>query len=223
MSNDEENLQEDDENKESIYNELDDGSKAIHLDSDKESVSYLFNKVWRFKTLYIVIILLIFFKLFVVTKKSIHVVMEYERLVVFKFGEFQKVEEPGLRFLWPIINSGELINMKTRTSDVPKQEVITSDNVSVNVDAVLFYKVVSPQDAIINIDNFDKATQELTQSTLRNICGQKELDELLSKREDINSNIKAIIGSQTLDWGIEVTKIEIRDITLDEKNANRNC
>ena len=147
---------------------------------------------------------------------SIRRVMEWERGVVLRLGKFESVRGPGLRWIWPIID--QLIKVDTRviTMDVPKQDMMTRDNVPVQVDAVVFFQVLEARDAIVKVENFVKATSLKSQTMLRSILGQSELDELLSQREKVNRELQTVIDEQTEPWGIKVTAVDVRDVILPE-------
>ncbi len=145
---------------------------------------------------------------------SIKQLKEWERGVVLRLGKFQSVRGPGLRWIWPIID--QLIKIDTRviTMDVPRQDMMTKDNVPVQVDAVVFFQVLNAQAAVVNVENFVKATSLKAQTMLRSIIGQSELDELLSHREKINQELQAVIDEQTEPWGIKVKSVDVRDVVL---------
>ncbi|MGP6156144.1 MAG: slipin family protein [Vulcanimicrobiaceae bacterium] len=147
---------------------------------------------------------------------SIKILREYERAVIFKLGRFQSVGGPGLIFLVPFIQQMVRVDLRTVVMEVPSQDLISRDNVSVKVDAVLYFRVVDPEKSIIQVQNFLAATGMLAQTTLRSVLGQHELDELLSKRKTLNVDIQDILDAQTEAWGIKVTNVEIRDVNLSE-------
>lgn len=144
------------------------------------------------------------------------VMREYERGVVFLLGRFYKVKGPGLIIIIPIIQQMVRVDLRTIVLDVPTQDVISRDNVSVKVNAVIYYRVVDPQNAIINVENFHDATSQLAQTTLRSVLGQHELDEMLASRDKLNADIQAILDKQTDVWGIKVINVEIKHVDLDE-------
>jgi regulator of protease activity HflC (stomatin/prohibitin superfamily) len=144
------------------------------------------------------------------------VLREYERGVVFMLGRFYRVKGPGLIILIPIVQQMVRIDLRTKVLDVPSQDVITRDNVSVKVNAVLYFRVVDPQQAIINVENFMEATGQMAQTTLRSVLGQHELDALLAERERLNSDIQKILDANTDVWGIKVANVEIKHVDLDE-------
>ncbi len=146
--------------------------------------------------------------------KAIKIIREYERAVVFRLGKFQKVRGPGLIILIPFIDKMVKVELRTVTLDVPPQDIITRDNVPVKVNAVVYFKVVNPEDAIIKIENYKTATSQIAQTTLRNILGKSELDELLSQRDKISRELQQVIDEQTDPWGIKVSVVEVKDVEL---------
>src|SRR5216683_3200227 len=147
---------------------------------------------------------------------SIKILREYERAVVFLLGRFQAVKGPGLIIIIPVIQQMVRVDLRTVVLDVPPQDVITRDNVSVKVNAVVYFRVVDAQHAIIQVVNFLEATSQLAQTTLRAVLGKHELDELLSERERLNLDIQSILDSQTNAWGIKVSNVEIKHVDLNE-------
>jgi len=147
---------------------------------------------------------------------SFRVLREYERGVVFMLGRFWKVKGPGLILIIPVIQQMVRVDLRTLVFDVPSQDVISRDNVSVKVNAVIYFRVVDPQKAIINVENFFDATSQLAQTTLRSVLGQHELDEMLAEREKLNSDVQAILDAQSDAWGIKVANVEIKHVDLDE-------
>lgn len=141
---------------------------------------------------------------------------EYERGVVFMLGRFWRVKGPGLVVLIPGVQQMVRVDLRTVVMDVPSQDVISRDNISVRVNAVLYFRVVDPQKAIIQVENFLEATSQLAQTTLRSVLGQHELDEMLSGRDQLNSDVQKILDAQTDSWGIKVSNVEIKHIDLDE-------
>jgi regulator of protease activity HflC (stomatin/prohibitin superfamily) len=146
----------------------------------------------------------------------IKILREYERGVIFFLGRFQIVKGPGLIIVIPPIQQMVRIDLRTRVLDVPTQDVISRDNVSVKVNAVVYYRVVDPERAVIQVENFHVATSQLAQTTLRSVLGQHELDEMLAERERLNSDIQLILDKQTDAWGIKVANVEIKHVDLDE-------
>jgi regulator of protease activity HflC (stomatin/prohibitin superfamily) len=147
---------------------------------------------------------------------AIRILREYERGVVFFLGRFQKVKGPGLRIIIPFIQQMVRVDLRTVVMDVPTQDVISRDNVSVKVNAVVYFRVIDPEKAIIQVENFYMATSQLAQTTLRSVLGQHELDEMLAEREKLNVDIQDILDKQTDAWGIKVSNVEIKHVDLDE-------
>ncbi|WP_444921234.1 slipin family protein [Microbulbifer sp. CnH-101-G] len=147
---------------------------------------------------------------------AIRILREYERAVVFFLGRFQTVKGPGLIIIIPIIQTMERVDLRTVVMDVPTQDVISRDNVSVKVNAVVYYRVVNSQSAIINVEFYHEAVSQLAQTTLRSVLGKHELDEMLSERDKLNVDIQKILDEQTDAWGVKVTNVEIKHIDLDE-------
>ncbi|MDD4748839.1 MAG: slipin family protein [Methanosarcinaceae archaeon] len=152
--------------------------------------------------------------LLLILSQAIKMVNEYERVVIFRLGRLSGVKGPGLFLIIPIIDKAIKIDLRIVTIDVPKQAVITKDNVTVEVDAVVYYKVIEPGAAITQVENYMFATSTLSQTTLRDVLGQMELDELLSERENINKEIQELLDTYTDPWGIKVTGVTIRDVLL---------
>lgn len=146
----------------------------------------------------------------------IRVLREYERAVVFTLGRFWKVKGPGLIMIIPFVQQMVRVHLRTIVMDIPPQDVISRDNVTVKVSAVLYFRVVDPQKAIIQVENYYEATSQLAQTTLRSVLGQHELDEMLAARDKLNANLQRILDEQTDAWGIKVTIVEIKHIDLDE-------
>lgn len=147
---------------------------------------------------------------------TFRVLREYERGVVFMLGRFWRVKGPGLLMLIPVVQQMVRVDLRTVVMDVPSQDVISRDNVSVRVNAVLYFRVVEPQRAIIQVEDYFEATSQLAQTTLRSVLGQHELDEMLAEREKLNSDVQKILDAQTDGWGIKVSNVEIKRIDLDE-------
>lgn len=161
--------------------------------------------------LFIIIIILLFLQ------ASIKIINEYERAVVLRLGKFHKVKGPGLILLIPIIDKMRKIDLRTVTLDVPPQEVITRDNVSIRVSAVVYFRVVDPDKAFLQVEDYYYATSQLSQTTLRSVCGQAELDEILAEREKLNLKLQEILDADTEPWGVKVSKVEIKEIDLPEE------
>lgn len=161
---------------------------------------------------YLVPIVLVVLLLFA----AIRILPEYKRGVVFFLGRFQAVKGPGLLLLIPGIQKMQVVDLRTVTLDVPEQDVISQDNVTVRVNAVLYFRVVDPEKAIIQVENFGVATSQLAQTTLRSVLGKHDLDEMLSERDRLNNDIQEILDAQTESWGIKVANVEIKHVDLDE-------
>ena len=164
-----------------------------------------------FATVVLVLVLVLVF-LFAAVK----ILREYERGVVFTLGRFTGVKGPGLIILVPFVQQMVRVDQRTLVLDVPTQDVISNDNVSVKVNAVIYFRVVDPSKAIIQVENYEQATSQLAQTTLRSVLGKHELDEMLSEREKLNSDIQVILDEQTDAWGIKVANVEIKHVDLDE-------
>ena len=152
----------------------------------------------------------------IILSQAIKIVREYERVVIFRLGRLSGVRGPGIFFIIPIIDRVILMDLRVFTIDVAKQVVITRDNVSVEVDAVIYYRVIDPANAVIQVQNYNLATSLLAQTTLRDVLGQIELDDLLSKREELNKRLQEILDRHTDPWGIKVTAVTLRDVALPE-------
>jgi len=161
-------------------------------------------------TIYIVMILII------ILAFAIRILREYQRGVIFTLGRFTGVKGPGLIILIPGIQKMVRVDLRTIVLDVPTQDVISHDNVSVHVNAVVYFRVVDPEKAIIQVENFYDATSQLAQTTLRSVLGRHELDEMLSEREQLNFDIQEILDKQTDAWGIKIANVEIKHVDLDE-------
>src|SRR5205085_3867124 len=160
----------------------------------------------------IVILLLII----VLIAYSVRVLREYKRAVVFQLGRFWKIKGPGLFILVPVIQQMVRVDLRTVVLDVPSQDVISRDNVSIKVNAVVYFRIVDPQKAIIEVQNFMMATSQLAQTTLRSVLGKHALDEMLSEREKLNLDIQQALDTQTLSWGIKVANVEIKHVDINE-------
>jgi regulator of protease activity HflC (stomatin/prohibitin superfamily) len=147
---------------------------------------------------------------------TIKILREYERGVIFTLGRFDKVKGPGLIIVIPFIQQIVRVDLRTVVMDVPTQDVISYDNVSVKVNAVVYYRVIDPEKAIIAVERFMDATSQLAQTTLRSVLGKHELDEMLSERDKLNEDIQQILDRQTDGWGVKVTNVEIKHVDLDE-------
>jgi len=164
--------------------------------------------------LWLVAILLLF--LLILLAASIRVVKEYERGVIFRLGRLVGAKGPGLFFIIPIVDSMVKVDLRTAVFDVPPQEVITKDNVTTKVNAVVYYRVVDPEKAVTEVENYSYATAQIALTTIRSVIGQAELDELLSEREKLNQRLQSIIDEATDPWGIKVSAVEIKDVMLPE-------
>lgn len=147
---------------------------------------------------------------------AFRILREYERGVIFLLGRFYRVKGPGLIIVIPIIQQMVKVDLRTVVMDIPSQDVISRDNVSVRVNAVLYFRVIDPQKAIINVENFLQATSQLAQTTLRSVLGQHELDEMLSSRDMLNADIQNILDARTDGWGIKVSNVEIKHVDINE-------
>jgi regulator of protease activity HflC (stomatin/prohibitin superfamily) len=155
--------------------------------------------------------------LLIILASAIRILREYERAVIFRLGRLIKVKGPGIILLIPIVDRMVRVSLRTVVMDVPTQDVITKDNVSIKVNAVVYFRVMQPEKAIIEVENYLFATSQLSQTTLRSILGQSELDELLSQRDKINIELAKIIDSQTEPWGIKVSTVEVKHIDLPQE------
>ena len=151
-----------------------------------------------------------------VLASAFRVLREYERGVVFLLGRYQRVKGPGLIIIIPLLQQMVRVDLRTIVMDVPTQDLITRDNVSVQVNAVLYFRVIDPDHAVLNVENYMEAIGQLAQTTLRSVLGQHELDELLAERERLNNNIQTILDQQTDQWGIKVASVEIKHVDIDE-------
>lgn len=147
---------------------------------------------------------------------AVRILREYERGVVFTLGRFTRVAGPGFIIIIPVVQQMVRVDLRTFVEDVPTQDVISRDNVSVRVNAVIYFRIVDPQKAIINVENYMEATSQLAQTTLRSVLGKHELDEMLAERDKLNGDIQEILDSQTDAWGIKVANVEIKHVDIDE-------
>ena len=148
---------------------------------------------------------------------TVKILQEYERGVVFFLGRYQKVKGPGLVIIFPFIQRMVVMSLRTVTLDIPPQDVITRDNVTIKVNAVVYFRVIAPEKALIAVENYLYATSQLAQTTLRSVCGQGEMDELLSAREKINKQLQEILDRQTDPWGVKVSLVELKGIDLPDE------
>lgn len=147
---------------------------------------------------------------------GIRIMREYERAVVFLLGRFYQVKGPGLIFIIPVIQQMVKVDLRTIVMDVPTQDVISRDNVSVKVSAIVFFRVIEPEKAVIQVEHYYEATSQMAQTTLRSVLGQHELDEMLAARDKLNADIQTILDQQTESWGIKVSNVEIKQMDLNE-------
>jgi regulator of protease activity HflC (stomatin/prohibitin superfamily) len=159
-------------------------------------------------------VIVFLFVVIVVAAAAIRIAQEYERGVVFRLGRFTGVRGPGLYLLIPFIERSVMVDLRVVTMDVPSQEAITRDNVTVKVNAVVYYRVVKPEDSVIKVFDHRYATSQIAQTTLRSVLGQSELDEVLAQREKINQTLQRIIDEQTDPWGVKVSIVEIKEVEL---------
>lgn len=159
--------------------------------------------------LIVVIILVV-----IILLRSIRIVREYERGVVFRLGRLLRAKGPGIFILIPFIDRMIKVELRTVTMDVPPQEIITRDNVPVTVNAVAYFRVVNPEDAVVKVENYITATSQIAQTSLRNILGKSELDELLAEREKISKELQQVIDEETDPWGVKVSIVEVKDVEL---------
>ena len=156
------------------------------------------------------------FIILMVLASAIRILREYERGVLFTLGRYTKVVGPGIVLVIPVLQQIVKVQLRTVVVDVPSQDVISRDNVSVKVNAVLYYRIVDPDKAILNVENYAAATSQLAQTTLRSVLGKHELDEMLAERDKLNHDIQEILDAQTDTWGIKVSNVEIKHVDIDE-------
>jgi len=164
-----------------------------------------------------VVTLVIVFFLLIILSNAIKILREYERGVIFRLGRLIAAKGPGLILLIPIIDKMVRVSLRTVVLDVPPQDVITQDNVSIKVNAVVYFRVLDPRNAIVQVENFLAATSQISQTTLRSVWGQSELDDLLSQREKINHKLQQIIDANTEPWGVKVSNVEVKQIDLPQE------
>jgi len=164
----------------------------------------------------VISIVIIVFAL-IILANAIRILREYERGVVFRLGRLMAVRGPGLIFLIPIIDKMVKVSLRTLVMDVQPQDVITQDNVSIKVNAVIYFRVIQPQKSIVEVENYLTATSQLSQTTLRSVLGQSDLDDLLSQREKINQKLQQIIDAHTEPWGVKVSNVEVKQIDLPQE------
>jgi regulator of protease activity HflC (stomatin/prohibitin superfamily) len=146
--------------------------------------------------------------------RSVKMLYEYERGVVFQLGRYKNTRNPGLTIIWPIVQSMRKVDMRIKTADIPRQEVMTRDNIPMLVNAVVYFKVVKPEDAIIKIEDYVFAVKQYTQAALRDVIGNAEMDFVLTEREQVAESIKKIVDSETIGWGVDVEAIKIQEVEL---------
>jgi regulator of protease activity HflC (stomatin/prohibitin superfamily) len=161
-----------------------------------------------------VVIVIIAIVVFSLLSSMVKIAREYERGVIFRLGRLLRAKGPGVILLIPIVDRMIKMDLRVVTLDVPRQEMMTKDNVPVTVDAVVYFRVVNPEDAVVKVENYSKATYLVAQTTLRSVLGQRELDELLIQRDRINRQLQQVIDEITEPWGIKVTLVEVRDVIL---------
>ena len=164
------------------------------------------NALWIIPALFLVFLLF----------SALRIMREYERAVVFQLGRFWKVKGPGLILIIPVIQQAVRVDLRIRVHDIPSQDIISRDNVLVKVNAVVYYRVMDAQNAIIQVEDFSVATSQLAQTTLRSVLGQHELDEMLAEREKLNADLQRILDEQTESWGIKVSNVELKHVDIDE-------
>lgn len=160
------------------------------------------------------LLVVLIFVILLIVLPGIRVVNQYERGIVLRLGKFHRTMDPGLRLIFPYFDRMIKVDVRTTPMDIPKQEVITKDNVTVNVDAVVYYRVLDPRKAVLETTNYSYATSTFAQTALRDITGNFELDEILSKRDEISSQIKEIVDKQTDKWGIDIENVKLQNIEL---------
>ncbi|MBD3214173.1 MAG: slipin family protein [Candidatus Lokiarchaeota archaeon] len=148
--------------------------------------------------------------------KSVKTVTEYKRLIVFRFGKYRRTVGPGIVFILPLIEVSEEVDLRIKTLDIARQEIITKDNIPITIDTSVFYKVINPEYAKTKIENFMRAVLNYTQGALRDVIGNMELDEVLTQRERISSEIRKVVDEETREWGVQITQIKIQQIELPE-------
>jgi len=160
-----------------------------------------------------VVVLILFFVVYILTS-SIKILREYERGVVFRLGRIIPLRGPGLVIIWPIIDKLVRVGLRTITMDVPPQDIITRDNITAKVNAVIYFRVIDPIKAITEVEDFYYATSQMSQTTLRSVLGQSQLDDLLAKREELNAELQKVIDFQTEPWGIKVSTVEVKNVDI---------
>jgi regulator of protease activity HflC (stomatin/prohibitin superfamily) len=156
----------------------------------------------------------LFFLVFILAS-SVRIIKEYERGIVYTLGKYTGTRDAGLRFIIPIVQQMERVDVRIRTEDIPSQDVISKDNVSVKVNAVVYYRVIDPANAVNKVEHFGHATSLLAQTTLRSVLGKHELDDMLSKRDQLSTDVQKLLDSQAEGWGIKIANVEIKDVDID--------
>jgi len=164
----------------------------------------------------VVTLVVVFFGIFILSN-AVRILREYERAVIFRLGRLIRAKGPGIILLIPIVDRMIRVSLRTVVLDVPPQDVITQDNVSIKVNAVVYFRVLDPQKAIVQVENFLAATSQISQTTLRSVLGQSELDDLLSQRDKINRKLQQIIDTNTEPWGVKVSNVEVKQIDLPQE------
>jgi len=162
----------------------------------------------------IIAAVLVIFVLLVVASAAIKIAQEYERGVIFRLGKYSGVRGPGLYVIIPFVERSQKVDLRVVTLDIPSQEAITKDNVTVKVNAVVYFRVVKPEDAVIKVFDYRYATSQISQTTLRSVIGESELDDVLAEREKLNQQLQRIIDEQTDPWGVKVSVVEIKEVEL---------
>jgi regulator of protease activity HflC (stomatin/prohibitin superfamily) len=147
---------------------------------------------------------------------GIRIIYEYKRALKFRFGSYVKILKPGFRWIIPLVETIQVVDVRVITINIVSQEVMTSDNVPCSIDGVVFFKINEPKKAVLEVEEYKFAITQLAQAALRDVCGKVELDVILSKREEMGKNIKSIVESETKEWGIEIIDVKIKDIQLEE-------
>jgi len=155
------------------------------------------------------------FLLVILLASSIRIIKEYERGIVYTLGKYSSTRNAGLQLIIPFVQQMVMVDVRIRTEDIPSQDVISKDNVSVKVNAVVYYRVIDPAFAINRVEDFRQATSQLAQTTLRSVLGKHELDDMLSKRDQLNTDVQAILDAQTEGWGIKIANVEIKHVDID--------
>lgn len=161
-------------------------------------------------------VLLLLLLLTIILLAGIRIVFEYKRALKFRFGKYVKTLQPGFRWIIPLVETIQVVDIRVITINILSQEVMTEDNVPCSIDGVVFFKITDPERAVLEVEEYNFAITQLSQAALRDVCGKVELDTILSKREEMGKNIKAIVEMETMEWGIEIIDVKIKDIQLPE-------